>query len=245
MNAANFTQKLDQAPYKPKGLDNGQIPTIAVITNGHTQYPGGRNCCALYMDELGRPMEDMEFENLRSVEQIEKVAAFLRRRKPEVIGVAGSNAGTHRMVAELRSLVEDKNITVAGETEDERFPVEVCYVNDEVARLTPNPPSKKPEDLQTYCEALGRYLQSPLMEYANLKRGLLSVNFHPDQQFLPQDKLYQKLETAIVDMVNMVGVNINDALKSPTYVGTLLQYVSGLGPRKASGIFKIVGANVS
>ena len=47
----------------------------------------------------------------------------------------------------------------------------------------------------------------------------------------------------MVDMVNMVGVNINDALKSQNYVGNLLPYVSGLGPRKASSILKSITAN--
>ena len=53
------------------------------------------------------------------------------------------------------------------------------------------------------------------------------------------------LERALVSVVNKVGVDINRAIRDQ-YYGTLLPFVSGLGPRKAGGLIrKITAAIVS
>ena len=81
-----------------------------------------------------------------------------------------------------------------------------------------------------------------MKEYAALGADITSISFHPLQQFLPPEKLLKGLETAMVDMVNLCGVDINEAV-SDTYTGNLLQYIAGLGPRKASSVVKTVNTN--
>lgn len=49
------------------------------------------------------------------------------------------------------------------------------------------------------------------------------------------------LEVALVNVVNIVGVDINKAVRDP-YYRLLLPYVSGLGPRKADGMVKRINA---
>ena len=46
----------------------------------------------------------------------------------------------------------------------------------------------------------------------------------------------------MVDMVNLCGVDINEAVSSQ-YVANLLPYVCGLGPRKASQLLKVINLN--
>jgi len=46
----------------------------------------------------------------------------------------------------------------------------------------------------------------------------------------------------MVDMVNLCGVNINEAV-SDSYTANLLPYVCGLGPRKATAVLKAINAN--
>ena len=41
---------------------------------------------------------------------------------------------------------------------------------------------------------------------------LVSMSFNPDQQYVPQEKLIKNLETAMVDMVNLCGVDVNEAV---------------------------------
>lgn len=52
------------------------------------------------------------------------------------------------------------------------------------------------------------------------------------------------MESALVNAVNLVGVDINLAMRDP-YYAVLLPYVAGLGPRKASGMIRRIGAAVS
>lgn len=61
---------------------------------------------------------------------------------------------------------------------------------------------------------------------------------------ISREKLLPILESAIVNIVNMTGVDINKAIREPNY-RVLLPYVSGLGPRKASGMVRRITAAVS
>merc|ERR1712000_257241 len=85
-------------------------------------------------------------------------------------------------------------------------------------------------------------MQSPMKEYAALGKDVSSLAFHPSQKLLPDDKVEKYLETAMVDMVNLCGDNINDAM-TDTYIANLLPFVSGLGPRKATSVVKAINAN--
>lgn len=49
---------------------------------------------------------------------------------------------------------------------------------------------------------------------------------------IPQEKLLVAFERALVDIINMVGVDINRACHDQ-YYQQLLPFISGLGPRKA------------
>lgn len=51
------------------------------------------------------------------------------------------------------------------------------------------------------------------------------------------------LERALVSVVNKVGVDINRAIRDQ-YYGTLLPFVSGLGPRKAGGLIRKITATI-
>ena len=69
-----------------------------------------------------------------------------------------------------------------------------------------------------------------------------SITFHPNQDLLPAEKLTKALDSAMIDMVNMVGVNLEDATNHP-YVGNLLPFVCGLGPRKAQRLLETISHN--
>jgi transcription elongation factor SPT6 len=125
--------------------------------------------------------------------------------------------------------------------------LEVVLVNDEVARLYYNSARAAAEfpkyaPLTRYCIALARYLQNPLAEYASLGKDIVSLPFIPNQTLIPQEKLYDRLETAMVDMVNLVGIDLPESYDDK-YMGKLLPYVCGLGPRKADRLVKAIQAN--
>ncbi|KAK1749981.1 Oxysterol-binding protein-domain-containing protein [Echria macrotheca] len=247
-----YFKRLDQAPLKPKGMMLGTTPRVLTLSNGMGDY-NRDPIFWTWVEEDGRVVEHGKFLNLgRSEEQREAFAELVRRRGPDAIGVAGFSADTHRLIKELENIISDKGLTGPEwedpDTNDYRNDaLEVIVVNDEVARLYQNSPRGLAEhptlaSVTRYCIALARYMQNPMKEYAALGQDVTSLRIHPYQQYLPQDKLYKHLETAMVDMVNLVGVDINDAMGDP-YTANLLPYVSGLGPRKASLLIKGINAN--
>lgn len=58
------------------------------------------------------------------------------------------------------------------------------------------------------------------------------------QDTVPKEDLLESLYLEFVNRVNEVGVDINQVLAFP-YTAPLLQFVCGLGPRKASQIIKV------
>lgn len=254
-----FSQRLDQAPYKPKGMVLGTVPRVITLSSG-TGIVGRDPIHWAYIEEDGRVLENGKFYDLsvgdesRAISDGEDVAAFVDlvdRRKPDVIGVSGMTPETRRLYKLLSELVDLKDIRGAPYTDerDEEISdrLEVVIVNDEVARLYHNSPRARQDNpgfgpLTHYCVALGRYLQAPLKEYASLGRDIISIQFKPGQQLVSQELLLKQLETALVDMVNLVGVDLNEAV-SDSLTANLLPYVCGLGPRKAAHLLKIINMN--
>ncbi|KAL1638478.1 Transcription elongation factor spt6 [Neofusicoccum ribis] len=254
-----YAEKLDQAPYKPKGMQLGTIPRVLALSNGNG-IPGRDAVCYAWVDEEGRVLEQGKFNDLRpgnkekyipDAKDIEDLVEMVQRRKPDVIGVSGFSVETRKLYKDLQQIVEDHDLRCADyEDEDgneKTDRLEVVMVNDEIARLyhtsdrsNLDHPGQPP--LVKYCIALARFLQSPLKEYAALGKDIVSISFDPNQILLPQDKLTKYLEMAMVDIVNLVGVEINDGL-TDSYLANLLPYVCGLGPRKSQQLLKVINLN--
>ncbi|KAG8168815.1 hypothetical protein KVR01_001564 [Diaporthe batatas] len=247
-----YTRRLDQAPYKPKGMVLGTTPRVLALSNGMGD-PNREKITYAWVEEDGRVIESGQLGNLaRDEEAREQFAELVRRREPDVIAASGFCADTHKLIKDLENLVNEKGL-MGPEYDDQETNelrtdlLEVMVVNDEVARLYKDSPRAVTEhptlpSLTRYCAALAHYLQNPLKEYAALGKDVISLSFHPCQNLLPADKLSKYLETAMVDMVNLCGVDINEAVKDP-YTANLLPYVSGLGPRKAQAVIKGINMN--
>ena len=247
-----YSKKLDQAPYKPQGMILGTIPRVLALSNGSND-PNREAVCWVWVEEDGRVLEHGKFDNVtRDERSREALVELIERRKPDVLAVSGFSVETNKLITSLRDLVAEKGLRGAEfedpDTGDDRSEaLEVVVVNDEVARLYKDSPRAALEHptfgtLTRYCVALAKYLQDPMKEYAALGKDVASLSFHPCQQLLPEDKLRKQLETAMVDMVNLCGVDINEAI-GDSYTANLLPYVCGLGPRKATAVLKAINAN--
>ncbi|KAL1956577.1 hypothetical protein VTO42DRAFT_7048 [Malbranchea cinnamomea] len=254
-----FSQKLDQAPYKPKGMILGTVPRVLALSNGSGTI-GRDPIYWAWLEEDGRVLEHGKFtdlslgdseRNIPDGKDVAELVDLVERRKPDVIGVSGMSPETRKLYKQLCELVDAKKLCCAPYTDDHdeevTDPLEVVIVNDEVARLyhTSERGHKEHPNLHQmnrYCVALGRYLQNPLKEYASLGRDVISLQFKPGQQLIPEDKLFRQLETALVDMVNLCGVDINEAVGDMS-TANLLPYVCGLGPRKAQHLLKVINMN--
>ncbi|OJJ00948.1 hypothetical protein ASPVEDRAFT_596153 [Aspergillus versicolor CBS 583.65] len=251
-----FSQRLDQAPYKPKGMVLGTVPRVLTLSTGGG-IVGREPIHWAYVEEDGRVLENGKFVDLsvgdkdRGIadgKDVDSLVELVNRRRPDVIGVSGMSPETRRLYKLLTEVVDTRDLRGALYTDDRDDEVsdrlEVVIINDEVARLYQNSERAKKDHpsfapLTHYCVALAKYLQSPLKEYASLGRDIVSIQFKPGQQLVTQELLLKQLETALVDMVNLVGVDINEAV-SDQATANLLPYVCGLGPRKAAHLLKIV-----
>ena len=102
--------------------------------------------------------------------------------------------------------------------------------------------------------ALARHLQDPLLCHAQLcnqDRDILALKLHPMQQALIANsggrqsddagELLRLLEIEFINKVNEIGVDLNRCNIAP-HTSHVLQFVSGLGPRKAQHITKVICA---
>ncbi|CAG8779175.1 15188_t:CDS:2, partial [Acaulospora morrowiae] len=120
--------------------------------------------------------------------------------------------------------------------------IPVMAINDDVAKLYMLSQRGKREfpeynDVVRYCISLARMLQCPISEYAALEDKIASIVYNPLQKLLPREKLLECLHRAFINIVNEIGVSINDVIHTHNKLD-LLQYVSGLGPRKAEVLVK-------
>lgn len=199
------------------------------------------------MDERKQLKQHSKFTNLKDDMDRANLVRLIKDGNPDVIGLAGYSVATHKLKEELESIIADEQLSVSND--EGTFALEVVYVPDDVARLYQNSPRSREEHpglppLGRYCFALASYMQDPLLEYAALGKDIVSLKFDPAQHLVPQDKLKRQLESAMVDIVNVVGVHLNEATKDAR-VASLLPFVAGLGPRKASSLLKIININVS
>ncbi|PNS19134.1 hypothetical protein CAC42_1870 [Sphaceloma murrayae] len=253
-----YANKLDQAPYKPRGMIAGTTPRVLALSNG----TGGRGdaICWAYVDENGRVLENGKLTDLKLgnpekyLPEGKDIAGFVdlvNRRKPDVIAVSGWSVEARRLYKDLQDIVEQKDLRGTPYEDDEGHEqsekLDIVLTNDEVARLyhtSDRALSEYPTlpPLTRYCIGLARYMQSPLKEYVALGNDIISISFNPHQGLVPQDKILKNLEMAVIEIVNLVGVEINEAV-SDSYTANLLQYVCGLGPRKAAQMLQVINRN--
>jgi transcription elongation factor SPT6 len=257
---------LDRAAYQPPGLEFGEKPTVLALSSGRGVH--GRDAiCWIFMDVQGYVKESGKFNDIRMKSEAEKTppgadnAKFIDlvvRQKPDVIAVSGFSVETRKNAKDFEEILKEYEEVSNGNAEDsdeaqakekQFVRPDVVIVKDEVARLYYNSDRASTQfphlpPLGRYCVALARYLRNPLLEYASLGNDITSIVFDRNQDLLPKDKLLRYLESAIVDITNVTGVNLEDAMFNP-YVGVSLQYVCGLGPRKAQRLLETIKHNVS
>lgn len=237
--------RLNRMPWKPHRFEAGEIPKVLSVSCGLGEYAGDATL-AVFLNEFGDVMENIKLDNMKDADSREQMAALIKRKAPDVIAMAGFNVDTRRLEANLVNFIDEYALKIpAGEDGIERS-LKVIFVNDEVARLYHNSKRASVEfpdlpSLAKYCVALGRYMQSPLLEYAAMGRDLTSIPFHKSQGLLLDERVYQTLETALVDIVNKVGVELNETLRD-SYKGNVIPFICGLGPRKWSGIQRAISA---
>lgn len=226
-----FHDKMNQRPeqFRIRANEAAEVPKVLAMSNG---FGNAQNAIvSVFVDAKGNHRQHRKFRELRTLDGQASLREEVRLHGVDVIGISGRSPQTARMKADI-------DLALSEMSDDDR--PRVMYVNDEVARLYCDSPRAQKEypslaPLYRYSIALAHYLQSPIHEYVALGQDLKQLKWHAHQNLLPEERLWAALESAMVDMVNLIGVDINKAQDS-SYEGNLLQYVSGLGPRRAEDL---------
>ncbi|XP_050684543.1 transcription elongation factor SPT6 [Leptidea sinapis] len=165
---------------------------------------------------------------------------FILRKKPHVIVIGGESREALNIKADVSECVQQL-------IEDEQFPrIPIEIADNHISKIYSNSIRGRndfreyPDILrQAICQA--RLIQDPLMEISQLcgpDEEILCLRYHPLQDQITKEDLLEGIELEFVNRVNEVGVDVNEAVL--TGRGTeLLQFVCGLGPRKAQALLKL------
>ncbi|XP_024967791.1 transcription elongation factor SPT6 homolog isoform X2 [Cynara cardunculus var. scolymus] len=173
----------------------------------------------------------------------QRVVKFMTDHQPHVVVLGAVNLSCARLKEDIYEIifkmVEDNPRDVGHEMDglsivyaDESLPH--LYENSRISsdQLQPQPGIVK------RAVALGRYLQNPLAMVATLcgpSKEILSWKLSPLESFLTADEKYGMVEQIMVDATNQVGLDVNLAI-SHEWLFAPLQFISGLGPRKAASL---------
>lgn len=182
-----------------------------------------------------RIKKDKDFDSIRTI---------IQQRQPDVVCIGVES----RDALYLRTRLED--ILSQLQHDDEKFqnlpePIKVLLVDTDLAKIYSQ--SRKGEgDFRDYPVKLrqaisqGRRLQDPLLEISqlfNYDKEILLVKFHPLQDLIDREQLLSALEKLFISRTNEVGVDLNRCIDFP-HTSNVLQFVCGLGPRKATHLVK-------
>ena len=258
-----FLNKVDQAPYTPFKDRSGMVPRVLALTNGEGKKDSAVIAIAMEFD--GTISHHVKFdENIRDAEFERKLLNLIDRFKPEVVGVSGYNVSASHLRKRVEEIVRTNNKKAVADDDDgydrhddddeeeehkvdKEVDLPVLYIPNETARLfeysdRANEEFSDKPVVAKFCIGIARYLQNPLLEYISLGDTITSIQIHKHQNLLPEHVLKEAIDTIFVDITCLVGIKINEAVRSP-YFAQSLKYVAGLGPRKANNLIKGIEVN--
>ncbi|CAN6843125.1 unnamed protein product [Brassica oleracea] len=190
----------------------------------------------LYAGSLTLRTQNVSDQQRKKNDQ-DRVLKFMMDHQPHVLALGAVNLSCTRMIY-MRSYSRWWRKSLDGMDD-----LTIVYVDESLPRLYENSRisgEQLPQQsgIVKRAVALGRYLQNPLAMAATLcgpGREILSWKLHPLENFLQVDEKYGMVEQVMVDITNQVGIDINLAASHDWFCSPL-QFISGLGPRKAASL---------
>jgi transcription elongation factor SPT6 len=185
-----------------------------------------------------RPIGINKEEPVRKREELDNLVDLANVHGVDLVLVAGQTMETTRLFKDISDAVKRG---IRDNKIDRTVRVEMAL--DDTAKAWKSSQSAKGEfgeypELMRYCVHIGRRVLDPLMAFASLynwERDLLKVSLNFEQGLVPPERLWERFEQVFMNVVGHVGVDINAALTYP-HLRHTMQFVPGLGPRKATGL---------
>ncbi|CAD6192953.1 unnamed protein product [Caenorhabditis auriculariae] len=242
----NLSQRLSRAGYKPppEEIDedddterHGHVRIMAIV------YPTEREEASfgIMVDENGRRPESEAQSRIDGLFQ----KKFVTKRRPHAIALNAEDMEAIRLKRDLEDAINSLVETNAIPRRIEVFLIDCdaskVFMRSNTAAL--EHPDYPPALRQAV--SLARLLLDPVPEYGHLwnsDEDFFCMAFHPLQRDVNQEELSNALLHQFMNRVNEIGVDINKCIEFPHYTN-LLQFVAGLGPRKATQLLKIIKQN--
>ncbi|KAH7314514.1 hypothetical protein KP509_21G005900 [Ceratopteris richardii] len=233
-------------------FDEDDLPRILACCYGDSPQV---STTFVMLDSSGEILNTLHTPHLFSSEKdqrkhrdMERLEKFMLEYQPQ-IAVVGAGGGQKSIQASktilqaVHKLIEMNPKEVKGRLER----MNANIVDESLARIYEASAISKDQlpgqpGIVRRAVYLGRYLQSPLASVAALcgpSREILSYSLHELQKFLSDDERYAVIEQILVTVTNQVGIDLNMAAVHE-WLFTPLQFVCGLGARKASTMQRII-----
>lgn len=246
--------KVSVGPYQQKENDLSSDDEAAPRVMACCWGPGKPQTTFVMLDSSGE-MQDVLYtasltirsqsvgDQQRKKNDQERVLKFMTDHQPHVVVLGAVNLSCTRLKEDIYEvifkMVEENPRDVGHEMDG----LSIVYGDESLPRLYENSrisSEQLPSQLGIVRRAiaLGRYLQNPLAMVATLcgpRREILSWKLSPFESFLNPDDKFGMVEQVMVDVTNQVGLDINLAI-SHEWLFSPLQFISGLGPRKAASL---------
>ena len=246
--------KLMMAPYDPHRLGHpvfGKAGTTAFKVMAVSWGEGGQDAVTFtaIVDDKGRVLDQQRISRLHekhhasNSEEWDRLLTLVTEHQPSCILVAGRGLATRNLLEDITKEVSRLKLG--------RTPPSVLYGEDDVARVFSESPRGTREwpDLSPrlrYCISVARRWICPLFELTALADEELlamAAEGNPLAQVGARETRLKYLHRAAVNVVNLVGVDVNAAI-SFTWMRAPLKFICGLGPVKAERLIKAI-ANTS
>ncbi|PQP93583.1 transcription elongation factor SPT6-like [Prunus yedoensis var. nudiflora] len=196
----------------------------------------------LYAGSLTSHSHDVNDQKLKKNDE-ERVLKFMIDHQPLVAILGCVNMSCTRLKEAIHEIYNKMIVEHPRDVGYDMDDLSIVYGDESFARLYEN--SRISSDqlhvqsgIVKRAVALGRYLQNPLAMVATLcgpGREILSWKLNAFEHFLTPDEKYAMVEQVMVDVTNQVGLDVNLAA-SHEWLFAPLQFISGLGPRKAASL---------
>ncbi|XP_058079231.1 transcription elongation factor SPT6 homolog isoform X2 [Magnolia sinica] len=247
-------EKVSVAPYHQKEKDSGSDNDIVPRVMACCWAPGKPATTFVMLDSSGEMLDVLYAGSIslrsqsvndqqRKKNDEQRLVKFMTDHQPQVVVVGAVNLYSTRLKDDIFEIIYNLVEKHSREDGQSMSEMSVVYGDESLPRLYEN--SRISSDQLTgqpgivkRAVALGRYLQNPLCLMATLcgpGREILSWKLNPLEHFLSPDEKYGVVEQVMIDATNQVGVDINLAAHHE-WLFAPLQFVSGLGPRKASAL---------
>ncbi|XP_078492453.1 transcription elongation factor SPT6 [Ciona intestinalis] len=188
-----------------------------------------------------RRKSHIEEEAKRKKSDMDQLKKFMSERKPHVVVIGAEDRLATTIQEDVQQCVTDL------EQEGVISNVTVELMDNEISSVYASTQRAQadfrdfPVELRQAI-SLARRLQDPMLEFSQLctaDQDLMCLKLHPLQDQLNKDELLEALVEEFVFRACEVGVDVNRAITHP-HTATVVQFVCGLGPRKAAHLLKVL-----